>query len=170
MIHRRALIWNFSSSVLLDSSRVCEANEWDVEWNTRRGISYLQATMNYFVYHISTIALYRQEKSTLLMNENKRIDNPRIKIVKCVGALKMKTCFESQKKKQYLGWFSVNKIFTKWISPYRQMESFRYTAKIGLWQVFQFVIFVLSREKCHYQGFSYLGFLPLLRKFESQFL
>ena len=33
----------------------------------------LQAIMYYFVYHINTIALYWQEKSTLLMNENKRI-------------------------------------------------------------------------------------------------
>ena len=42
--------------------------------------------MYYFVYHIDTIALYRQEKSTSLMNESKRIDDLRIKIVKCVGA------------------------------------------------------------------------------------
>ena len=34
-------------------------------------IPYLQATMYYFVYHINTIALYRQEKPTTLMNENK---------------------------------------------------------------------------------------------------
>ena len=74
------------------------AHEWDVELNTRREISYLQATMYYFVYHINTIAFYWQEKSTLLMNENKRIDNPRIQIVKCVGALKMKTCVESLQK------------------------------------------------------------------------
>ena len=39
-------------------------------------ISYLQAAINYFVYHINTIALYWQEKSTFLMYENKRIDNP----------------------------------------------------------------------------------------------
>ena len=32
------------------------------------------------------------------MNETKRIDNPRMKIVKCVGALKMKTCVESLQK------------------------------------------------------------------------
>ena len=62
--------------------------------------------MNYFVYHISTIALYRQEKSTLLMNENKRIDNPRIKIVKCVGALKMKTCFEMSLPRLFVFRFS----------------------------------------------------------------
>ena len=51
----------------------------------KREISYLQTNMYYFVYHITTIALYWQEKSTLLMNENKRIDNPWIRIVKCVG-------------------------------------------------------------------------------------
>ena len=55
------------------------AHEWDVELNTRTEISYLQTTMYYFVYHINTIALYCQQKSTLLMNENKRIDNPLIK-------------------------------------------------------------------------------------------
>ena len=32
------------------------------------------------------------------MNENKKIDSPRIQIVKCIGALKMKTCVESQQK------------------------------------------------------------------------
>ena len=74
------------------------AHEWDVELNTRREISYLQATMYYFVYHINTIAFYWQEKSTLLMNENKRIDNPRIQIVKSVGALKMRTCVKSLQK------------------------------------------------------------------------
>ena len=54
--------------------------------------------MYYFVYHINTIAPWWKEKSTLLMNENKRIDNPWIKIVECVGALKMKTCVESLQK------------------------------------------------------------------------
>ena len=42
--------------------------------------------MYYIVYYINTIALYRQEKPTSLMNENKRISHPRIQIVKCVGA------------------------------------------------------------------------------------
>ena len=74
------------------------AREWDVELNTRREISYLQVTRYYFVYHVNTIAFYWQEKSTLLMNENKRIDNPRIQIVKSVGALKMRTCVESLQK------------------------------------------------------------------------
>ena len=62
------------------------AQEWDVELNTRRKTPFLQATMNYFVYHRDTIALYWEEKPTSLMNENKWIDNPRITIVECVGA------------------------------------------------------------------------------------
>ena len=50
---------------------------------------------------------------------------------------------------------------------------FRYTAEIGLWQIFQLSIFV--PEKCRYQShwtrnflffYSYFGFLPLLGKFE----
>ena len=59
--------------------------EFLFELNTRRGILHLQATMYYFVYHINTTALYRQQKSTLLINENKGIDNSRIKIVKCIS-------------------------------------------------------------------------------------
>ena len=39
-----------------------------------------------FVFHVNTIAFYSQEKTPLLMNKNKRIDNTEIKIVKCVGA------------------------------------------------------------------------------------
>ena len=39
-----------------------------------------------FVFHVNTIALYSQEKTPLLMNKNKRIDNTGIKIVNCVGA------------------------------------------------------------------------------------
>ena len=74
------------------------AHKWDVELNTRREISYLHVTRYYFVYHVNTVAFYWQEKSTLLMNENKRIDNPRIQIVKSVGALKMRTCVESLQK------------------------------------------------------------------------
>ena len=34
------------------------AHECDVELNTRREISYPQATMYYFLYHINTVALY----------------------------------------------------------------------------------------------------------------
>ena len=63
-------MWNFSS----------------IELNTGREIPYLQTTMYYIVYHINTIAPYWEEKPVSIMNENKRIDNPRMTIVKCVGA------------------------------------------------------------------------------------
>ena len=68
------------------SLQVSAANERNVELNTRKEISYLQATTYYFVYHINTITLYWRDKSTLLINENKRIAKRWIKIVKCVGA------------------------------------------------------------------------------------
>ena len=42
--------------------------------------------MYYFVYHINTTALYWEEKLTSLVNENKRVDNPQVTIVECVGA------------------------------------------------------------------------------------
>ena len=81
----RVDLWNFSSSVQLDSSQVSAANEWDVELNTISEIPYLEANMYYFVYHINTIALNWRENSTFSTNENKRIDNPRTKLVKSVG-------------------------------------------------------------------------------------
>ena len=45
------------------------------------------------------------------MNENKRIDNPWIRVVKCVDALKMKTCLEWLQK-QTVGLISNIKKFT----------------------------------------------------------
>ena len=52
--------------------------EFLFDLNTRREISYLQATMYNSVYRINTLVFYWQEKSSLSMNENKRIDNPRV--------------------------------------------------------------------------------------------
>ena len=60
------------------------ANERDVELNKRREIPHLQATMYYFVHDINRIALFWREKPTLLMNENKGIENSRIKIAQWV--------------------------------------------------------------------------------------
>ena len=59
------------------------AREWDDELNTRKEISYLQATMYHVHKHNSLLVT---KKSTLSMNENKRINDRWIKIVKCVGA------------------------------------------------------------------------------------
>ena len=113
------------------------------------------------------------------MNENKRIDNPWIEIVKCVGALEMKTCFESPQNTNNGPNFSIYTILSYWIGRYRQKKSFRCTAKIGLWQIFQLLIFILSRGKCYYQShwirnvrffFPYFGFLSLLGKFDRHCL
>ena len=41
---------------------VSVANEWDIEFNTRREIPYLQATMYYCVYYINT-------KPTILLRQ-----------------------------------------------------------------------------------------------------
>ena len=87
IIHGHAKMWNFFSSVQLNSSQVTAVNKWDVELNMRRINLYPKATMYYFVYNINTTDLKWQDlKLTLLMKENKRIDNPWIKIVNSIGA------------------------------------------------------------------------------------
>ena len=52
-----------------------------------------------------------------------------------------------------------------WLGPYRQQKSFRYTAKIGLWQIFWQSIFDLSEEKCHYHSHWIRNFLFLFSFF-----
>ena len=93
--------------IIQNQERLCTSGQ--LEHNKRNFIS----TSNhvFFVYHINTKALYWQEKSPLLMNENKRIDNPWIRVVKCVDALKMKTCLEWLQK-QTVGLISNIKKFT----------------------------------------------------------
>ena len=54
-MHR--MIWNFFYSVQLDILRVSTANEWENMLKTRREIPYLQATMNYFVYHRNIVMM-----------------------------------------------------------------------------------------------------------------
>ena len=52
------------------------------------------------------------------MNENIRIDNPRIQIVKCIGAFKMKTCVESLQKQTMGLIFNVqNSQLSNWSLP-----------------------------------------------------
>ena len=93
--------------IIQNQERLCTSGQF--EHNKRNFIS----TSNhlFFVYQINTKALYWQEKSTLLMNENKRIDNPWIRVVKCVDALEMKTCLEWLQK-QTVGLISNIKKFT----------------------------------------------------------
>ena len=84
----------------------------------------------FFVYDINTTALYWQEKSTFLMNENKRINNPWIRVVKCVDALKMKTSVESLQKQTVGLIFNTKKKNTviELVLTDRK-KSFRYTGR-----------------------------------------
>ena len=59
--------------------------------------------------------------------KNKRIDNPWIRVVKCVDALKMKTSVESLQKQTVGLIFNLKNSHSYWIGPYRQKKSFRYT-------------------------------------------
>ena len=66
------------------------------------------------------------------MIENKRINNPWIKIVKCIATPKMKTSTESLQKQTMGLIFNVQNPQFLAIIPYRKKKSFRYTAKISL--------------------------------------
>ena len=67
-----------------------------------------------FFYHINTIALYWQENSTLWI----RIDNPRIKIVKCVSAKAQdeKMCWNTTKTMGIIFNIKNSQLLT-WSSP-----------------------------------------------------
>ena len=80
-------------------------------------------------------------------------------------------------QKQTMGVTFNLQIQSYWLFLYRQKESFQLHGQIGLWQIVQLSIFVLSHEKCHYQSrwetnfrffFLFFGvfyFLPLLENF-----
>ena len=75
------------------------------------------------------------------MNENKRIASPWIKIVKSVGdkALDEKCIETIQSQTMCVIFNTQNSQLVTWSLPTE--NSFRYTAKIGLWQIFQLSIF-----------------------------
>ena len=64
--------------------------------------------VSFFVYHINTIA----QESTLLINENERIDNPQKKIVKCAGAKAQYEKFTETFRKQRWAYFVTYKILS----------------------------------------------------------
>ena len=86
------------------------------------------------------------------MNENKRIDNPRIKIGKCVGVrAQSKKCVETiQNQEMGVSFNTQNSLLSNWSLPTEKI--FQAHRQICLWQIFQLSIFVLAREKCHYQS------------------
>ena len=98
-------------------------------------------------------------------------DNPRMKIVKCVGAKVQDERMRWNNTKPNDG---RNFQYTKF-SGFDLFLTDRYRAKIGC----RLSIFVLSREKCHCQNhwirnfrfsFPFIGFFPLLGKFERHCL
>ena len=97
-------------------------------------------------------------------------DNPRMKIVKCVGAKVQDEKMRWNNTKPNDG----RNFQYKKFSGFDLFLTDRYTAKMG-----QLSIFVLSREKCHCQNhwirnfrfsFPFIGFFPLLGKFERHCL
>ena len=88
------------------------------------------------------------------------------------------TFYELIATKLFCKKFSFHQTVT-WSLPREEIPNLGTRPKIGLWQIFQLSIFVLSREKCHYQSlwirsyrffFPYFGFLTLLGKFEHHCL
>ena len=72
-----------------------------------------------------------------------------------------------------VAFFSLNsQLLTFFLTNQRNI--FMFTAEIGLWRIFQLLIFVLSHEKYYYPGqrpdfrffFSYFVLLPFLGNFE----
>ena len=115
--------WNMGVRWYGISLQLFNSNEWGVELKTRIEISYLPATTYYFVYHINTVALYWEEKSTFLMNENNRIDNPQIKIVKCFGPKAQDEKMRWNITKTTMDViFNKQKILSYWLGPSRQKK------------------------------------------------
>lgn len=112
-----------------------------VDHGKRNSIS--NKTIYYFLYYINTIALYLQEKSTLLMKEKNGIHPRKILELPFSIRLEKKKCVESLQRQ------TIGKIFSYWLFPTKRISFFRYTAKIDLLQIFQLSVFVFSREKCH---------------------
>ena len=98
----------------------------------------------------------------------KRFHNPPKKVVKMK---KMRwTITETDNGRSFL--FTKFSVIDFFLTDKRNI--FMYTAEIGLWQIFQLSVFVLSHEKYHYPGqrtnfrffFSYFVSLPFLGNFE----
>ena len=105
IIHGRVCIWNLCSSVQLAISQESAANEWDLELNTRREIPYLQATIKRL-----------ESASAIRLKMKKKFWNPSYKTN--IGL-----------NFQYTEFSAIDFILTA------RQNIFRYTAKIGLWQI-----------------------------------
>ena len=115
-MHRYGIfLWVFKSIAHKWMQWMSEMSSWT--WEKK-----FMYTSNHVLFCLSLnkIALYWLEKSTLLMNGNKRIDNPWITTEQCVGAkAQMEKCVETLQKQSMDVIFNIKKfsvidlIFTK---------------------------------------------------------
>ena len=132
--------------------------------------------MYYFVYHVNTIGLYWEEKSSFLKYEIIGFTIRKKSRIYSVSAIRLKmkkmrwTITETDNGRSFL--FTKFSVIDFFLTDKRNI--FMYTAEIGLRQILQLSIFVLSHEKYHYPGqgpnFRFIFFvfvlLPLLGNFE----
>ena len=95
------------------------SHEWDNEFNKRREVLYLKATV-YYLFEVNSISLYWQEKMTLLTNsvreKKKQSESARaikLNMKKCVESLQKQTMggtFFSQNSRRFLYWQKKNLI------------------------------------------------------------
>ena len=102
------------------------------------------------------------------MNETKRIDNPRIKIVKCVGALKMKTCVESLQKQTVGLIFNIKKlsVFELALTDRINLSGTRPKSACSKYSSCQFSFSATRNAITKATVYVTYGFLRLLGKFE----
>ena len=109
------------------------------------------------------------------MIENKKIGNPRIKIVKCVGAVKTKTCVEALQKQTMGLIFKIKILSYELVLADRRNLSGTWPKSVcGISSGCRFSLSEIHHESHWIRNFrfffSYFGFLPLLGKFKRHCL
>ena len=138
-------------------------------------MSYLLATVHYFVYYINTIALYRQEKSILLSNEKNNPHFPKIinktSLSTLAIRLKMKKCVESLQKQKIGATFNLqnSQLLTlslpieEFFSGTRRKSACDKCSRCRFsFSAARNAITIVSKFVIFWFFFSYFGFLPLL--------
>ena len=127
--------------------------------------------MYYFVYRINTVVLYWQEKLDQRM-KIKRIDNPRINIVKCVGTKPHdeKTRWNATKTNNGHNFQNTESFFIDLVLTDRSNLPKSACGKSSIWW-FSFSAARNAITKEHWMrnlpfSFPYFGICPLLGKFE----
>ena len=145
------------------------SHEWDNEFNKRREVLYLKATV-YYLFEVNSISLYWQEKMTLLTNS---VREKKKTVGKCSGNKTQheKVCWIITKTNN-----GRNFLFTKFstFSLLTEEKSNQEDGQLAvILKITAFVKYsrcqfpVLSREKCHNQNQVILGFsLCICKQYE----